>query len=355
MYRCIQLALNGKGFVAPNPMVGAVIIYNDKIIGEGFHCRYGEAHAEANAIASVTDQSLLKHSTLYVNLEPCSHYGKTPPCSELIISKGIPKVVVGCLDTSPKVAGKGIRMMQEAGINVQLGILENDCKCLNKRFFTYIQEKRPYIILKWAQSADGFLDKIREVGTAEKSVYLSDDFTQMMSHKLRAEESAIMVGTRTALLDNPALTTRLWAGKNPLRIVIDKELKIPPNFHLLDGTVSTLIYTNKITQNKENITYKRLDFCKDILPQIRDDLYERKIQSLIVEGGSILLNSFIESGLWDEAQIETSPVQLKSGILAPVLKILSLCHQIQSYERSTLQSARCVGIERRRTQCYQGY
>jgi len=323
MYRCVQLALNGKGFVAPNPMVGAVIVYNDKIIGEGFHCRYGESHAEVNAIASVADRSLLKHSTLYVNLEPCSHYGKTPPCAELIISKGIPKVVAGCLDPFPKVSGRGIQMMREAGIEVKVGVLEDVCKRLNKRFLTYVQEKRPYIILKWAQSADGFLDKNREIETKEKPVRLSDDFTQMMAHKIRAEESAIMVGTRTALLDNPSLTTRLWAGKNPLRVVIDKELKIPPDFHLLDDAVPTLIYTNKTTQDKENITYKTLDFSKNILPQIMDDLYERKIQSLIVEGGNILLNSFIESGLWDETKIETAPVQLKSGVPAPYFPLYS--------------------------------
>jgi len=317
MQRCIQLALNGKGFVAPNPMVGAVIVYNDKIIGEGFHRQYGEAHAEVNAIASVIDRSLLKHATLYVNLEPCSHHGKTPPCSELIISKGIPKVVVGCLDPFPEVSGRGIRMMREAGIEVEMGVLEDECRRLNKRFLTYIQQKRPYILLKWAQSADGFLDKNREIGTEEKPVRLSNDFTQMIVHKMRAEESAIIVGTRTALLDNPSLTTRLWTGKNPLRIVIDKELSISPQSHLLDGTVPALIYTSKVARNKENIVYKTLDFDRDILPQIMDDLYKRKIQSLIVEGGSILLNSFIQSGLWDEAHIETAPIQIKSGIPAP--------------------------------------
>ncbi|MDR0231893.1 MAG: bifunctional diaminohydroxyphosphoribosylaminopyrimidine deaminase/5-amino-6-(5-phosphoribosylamino)uracil reductase RibD [Dysgonamonadaceae bacterium] len=320
MQRCIQLALNGKGFVAPNPMVGAVIVYNDKIIGEGFHRQYGEAHAEVNAIASVADHSLLKHATLYVNLEPCSHHGKTPPCSELIISKGIPKVVVGCLDPFPEVSGRGIRMMQEAGIEVKVGVLENECRNLNKRFLTYIQQKRPYIILKWAQSADGFLDKNREIGTNEKPVRLSNDFTQMMVHRMRAEESAIIVGTRTALLDNPSLTTRFWSGKNPLRILIDKELNIPSNFHLLDGTVSTLIYTNEVAENKENIVYKTLDFEKDILPQIMNDLYERKIQSLIVEGGRVLLGSFIQLGLWDEACVETVSTLIKSGIPAPYLK-----------------------------------
>ena len=320
MYRCIQLALSGEGFVALNPMVGSVIVYNDKIIGEGFHRCYGEAHAEVNAIASVADHSLLKYSTMYVNLEPCSHYGKTPPCSELIIRKGIPKVVVGCLDPFPEVSGRGIRMMQEAGIEVEIGMLEDDCRQLNKRFLTYVQQKRPYIILKWAQSADGFLDKNREIGTEEKPVRLSDDFTQIMVHKMRAEESAILIGTRTALLDNPLLTTRLWSGKNPLRIVIDKELSISPDFHLLDNTVPTLVYTNKTVQDEKNIVYQTLDFSKDILPQIMDDLYERRIQSLIVEGGNILISSFIQSGLWDEANIETAKAPIKSGVPAPNLK-----------------------------------
>jgi len=210
--------------------------------------------------------------------------------------------------------------MREAGIEVKVGVLEDDCRQLNKRYLTYIQRKRPFVILKWAQSADGFLDKNREIGTEEKPVRLSDDFTQIMVHKMRAEESAILIGTRTALLDNPLLTTRLWNGKNPLRIVIDKELDILPSFHLLDGAVLTLIYTNKIVQDEENIIYKTLDFSKDILPQIMDDLYERRIQSLIVEGGSILISSFIQSDLWDEANIETAEVLIKSGVLAPNLK-----------------------------------
>lgn len=320
MHRCIQLALNGKGFVAPNPMVGAVIVHNDRIIGEGFHRQYGEAHAEVNAITSVKDHSLLKQATMYVNLEPCSHYGKTPPCSELIIKKGIPKVVVGCMDPFLEVSGRGIRMMQEAGIDVEIGVLENECKQLNNRFLTYIQQKRPYIILKWAQSADGFLDKNREIGTKEKPARLSDDFTQITVHKMRAEENAIIVGTRTALLDNPSLTTRLWNGKNPLRIAIDKNLDITTDFSLLDGSIPTLIYTNKNVLNKEYIIYKKLDFTGNILPQVMNDLYERKIQSLIVEGGNILLNSFIQSDLWDEANIETSSITLGSGVFAPYLK-----------------------------------
>ena len=320
MHRCIQLAQNGKGFVAPNPMVGAVVVHNDTIIGEGFHRQYGDAHAEVNAIDSVKDPSLLKQSTLYVNLEPCSHYGKTPPCSQLIIDKKIPKVVIGCVDPFSEVSGRGIRMLQNAGVDVKVNVLKEECEQLNIRFFTFVQKKRPYIILKWAQSADGFIDKKRNPGDGKKPACLSDDFTQIATHKMRAEESAILVGFNTALLDNPALTTRLWNGKNPLRIAIDKDLNIPENFNLLDGSTPTLIYTNKEKGSEKNIIYPKIEFDKDILPQITADLYKRNIQSLIVEGGSILLNNFIQSGLWDEARMETAFILLDSGVPAPELK-----------------------------------
>ena len=320
MYRCIQLAQNGKGFVEPNPMVGAVIVHNDIIIGEGFHRQYGEAHAEVNAIASVKDQSLLSQSTMYVSLEPCSHYGKTPPCSKLIIDKKIPKVVIGCIDPFSEVSGRGIRMLQEAGVEVKINILKEECERLNIRFFTFIQKKRPYIILKWAQSADGFIDKKRNLGNGEKPARLSNDFTQLSTHKMRAEHSAILVGLNTALLDNPTLTTRLWDGKNPLRIAIDKDLNIPENSNLLDGNTPTLIYTSKKKESEKNIIYQKIEFDKNILPQIMTDLYNRNVQSLIVEGGSILLNSFIQSGLWDEARVETASILLGSGVAVPYLK-----------------------------------
>ncbi|MCL2651097.1 MAG: bifunctional diaminohydroxyphosphoribosylaminopyrimidine deaminase/5-amino-6-(5-phosphoribosylamino)uracil reductase RibD [Candidatus Azobacteroides sp.] len=320
MHRCIQLAQNGKGFVAPNPMVGAVIVHNDIIIGEGFHRQYGEAHAEVNAVACVKDQSLLEQSTMYVNLEPCSHYGKTPPCTGLIIDKKIPEVVIGCIDPFPEVSGRGIRILQEAGVEVTINVLKEECERLNRRFFTFVQKKRPYIILKWAQSADGFIDKKRNFGDGEKPVRLSNDFTQLYTHKTRAEESAILVGFNTALLDNPALTTRSWNGKNPLRIVLDKDLNIPANFNLLDGNIPTLIYTRKKKEPEKNITYREIEFNKNILPQIMADLYNRNIQSLIVEGGSMLLNSFIQSNLWDEAKVETTSILLNSGVPAPYLK-----------------------------------
>lgn len=323
MYRCIQLAQNGKGFVAPNPMVGAVVVHNDTIIGEGFHRQYGDAHAEVNAINSVKDQSLLKQSTLYVNLEPCSHYGKTPPCAQLIIDKKIPKVIVGCIDPFPEVSGRGIRMLQDAGVEVTVNVLQEECERLNIRFFTFVQKRRPYIILKWAQSADGFIDKKRNPEDGKKAVRFSNDFTQIVTHKMRAEESAILIGLNTALLDNPTLTTRLWNGKNPLRIAIDKKSNIPDNFNLLDESTPTLIYSSE-----------EIEFDKDILPQITADLYNRNIQSLIVEGGSILLNSFIQAGLWDKAQIETSSVLLYSGIPAPKLKACLL--NVQKCKKSVI-------------------
>ncbi len=317
MARCIQLARNGKGFTSPNPMVGAVIVHDGRIIGEGYHRKYGESHAEVNAIHSVENQSLLKDSVMYVNLEPCSHYGNTPPCSELIISKQLSRVVIGHQDPYPEVSGHGIRMLKEAGIGVITGVLEEECRRLNKRFLTFFEKRRPYIILKWAQSSDGFLDKKRIFGTVEKPVRLSGDYTQIAVHKLRAQEDAILVGTRTALLDNPSLSTRFWNGKNPLRIAIDRDLSIPSDFHLCDGTIPTLIYTTKPGKNKENLRFQQLNFDEDILNRMMSDLFRRKVQSLIVEGGSILLNSFIQLGLWDEANIEVAQVCLYSGILAP--------------------------------------
>ena len=238
--RCIQLARNGLCNAAPNPMVGAVIVYQDRIIGEGYHARCGEGHAEVNAIRSVKDESLLKDSTIYVSLEPCSHYGKTPPCADLIIRKGIPRVVVGCTDPFPLVAGRGIRKLKEAGIDVKVGVLEEECKQLIKRFVTLNIKKRPFVTLKWAQSADGFIDVER---TSGKPVVLSTPITSMYVHKQRAEHQAILVGRRTALLDNPSLTVRNWYGKNPLRLVIDKDLSLPSDLHLFDGSVPTLVFT----------------------------------------------------------------------------------------------------------------
>ena len=312
--RCIQLAQNGLCTTAPNPMVGAVIVYNDRIIGEGYHIRSGEGHAEVNAIRSVKDESLLSKATIYVSLEPCSHYGKTPPCADLIISKRIPRVVIGCVDPFPLVAGRGIRKLQEAGISVTVGVLEQECKELIRRFTTYNLKKRPYITLKWSESADGFIDIIRQDG---KPVILSTPLTALHAHKLRAENQAILVGRKTALLDNPSLSTRHWYGRHPLRLVIDKDLSLPSGLHLFDGSLPTVVFTSRQKESSNNLEYRQLDFTQDILPQIMQVLYEKKIQTLLVEGGSQLLQSFLSSGLWDEAYVEHSRTVLKEGVAAP--------------------------------------
>lgn len=313
--RCIQLAKNGLCNAAPNPMVGAVIVHNDTIIGEGYHIRCGEAHAEVNAVRSVKDESLLKESTIYVSLEPCSHHGKTPPCADLIINKGIPRVVVGCQDPFSLVAGRGIAKLREAGIEVKVGVLEEECRQLIRRFVTFNTLRRPFITLKWAESADGFIDLHRTEG---HPYIFSSPLSSMLVHKRRAEHSAILVGRRTALLDNPSLTTRNWFGKNPVRMVIDKDLTLPKHLALFDGSVRTLVFTQREdTSNRPNVEHIRLDFKIDILPQIMEVLYKEKLQSLMVEGGSILLQSFIDAGCWDEAYIEQSDAHLKDGVKAP--------------------------------------
>ena len=317
--RCIRLAKNGLCNAAPNPMVGAVIVHDDRIIGEGYHARCGEAHAEVNAIRSVKDESLLKSSTIYVSLEPCSHFGKTPPCADLIINKGIPRVVVGCIDPFSQVAGRGIRKLREAGIEVTVGVLEEECRALIRRFITFNTEQRPFITLKWAESADGFIDLRRTDG---HPVVFSSPLTSMLVHKRRAEHSAILVGRRTALLDNPSLNVRHWYGKNPVRMVIDKDLTLPESLSLFDGSVPTLVFTRREKVSlRPNVEYVRLDFDRDILPQIMEVCYERKFQSLLVEGGSMLLQSFIDAGCWDEAYIEASPLRLKDGVKAPELPV----------------------------------
>lgn len=318
MRRCIELAGNGLCNVAPNPMVGAVIVCDGRIIGEGYHIRCGEAHAEVNAIRSVKDESLLKRSTIYVSLEPCSHYGKTPPCADLIIEKQIPRIVIGCQDPFSEVAGRGIRKLRDAGREVVVGVLEEECKQLIRRFITFNTLHRPYITLKWAESADGFIDKERTDG---KPVILSSPLTSMLVHKKRAENDAIMVGRRTAMLDNPSLTVRNWYGRNPIRIVVDRTLSLSPDLQLFDGSVPTLVFTEKgqpeKKEEKKNLTYIPIDFSHHPLPQMMQELFQRKVQSLLVEGGSQLLQSFIDNDLWDEAFIEKSPVRLHSGVKAP--------------------------------------
>ncbi|MDH6306085.1 diaminohydroxyphosphoribosylaminopyrimidine deaminase/5-amino-6-(5-phosphoribosylamino)uracil reductase [Parabacteroides sp. PF5-5] len=320
MLRCLELARHGEGKVSPNPLVGSVIVHQGKIIGEGFHRKYGEAHAEVNAIASVRDERLLKNATLYVNLEPCSHYGKTPPCSELIIRKQIPRVVVGCLDPNPVVSGNGIRMLQEAGTEVVTGVMQEASYEANKVFMTSMHLKRPYIYLKWAQSSDGFIDRMRK-DASERPVTLSSPEMLQRIHKKRAETDAIMVGTRTALLDNPSLNVRYWSGKSPVRIALDRELSIPAYYHLLNGDIPTLLYSGKEKENNKNVEYVNIDYSADVLKQVLADLHRRRLNSLLVEGGAYLLNHFLQAGLWDEVQIETAAIALGEGVKAPAFKL----------------------------------
>ena len=314
MRRCIELAKNGLCNVAPNPMVGAVIVCDGRIIGEGYHVRCGEAHAEVNAIRSVKDESLLKRSTIYVSLEPCSHYGKTPPCADLIIEKQIPRIVIGCRDPFSKVAGRGIQKLQNAGREVIVGVLEEECLHLIRRFITFNTLRRPFITLKWAESADRFIDIERIDGNP---VLLSSPLTSMLVHKKRAENTAIMVGRRTALLDNPSLTVRNWYGRNPIRIVLDCNLSLPNDLQIFNGEVPTLVFTEKEHPEEKSVSYITIDFAHNPLNQIMEELYQRNIQSLLVEGGSQLLQSFIDNELWDEAYIEKCPKRLYSGVKAP--------------------------------------
>ena len=319
MKHCLDLAAKGFGNVAPNPMVGCVIVVDGNIIGEGYHQQYGEAHAEVNAINSVEDKQLLKRATLYVNLEPCSHYGKTPPCADLIIENKIPNVVIGSVDSNSLVSGKGIEKLQKAGINVITDILADECKKLNIRFFTFHEQKRPYIILKWAQTKNGFIDNKRTEDSTEKALQISNSESKKLLHKWRSEEQAIMVGTNTALLDNPHLTVREVEGNNPLRITIDKWLRIPKTNNLFDKSTPTLVFTSVDAPSETNLTYIKINFELPLVPQITEELFKKNIQSLIIEGGEKLLNTFIESNCWDEARVFVSDTIIKQGVNAPVL------------------------------------
>ncbi len=329
MFRCLQLARLGAGFTAPNPMVGAVVVYQDKIIGEGYHHRYGDTHAEPNAIKSVKDQSLLKDSTLYVNLEPCSHFGKTPPCANLIIQKGIPRVVIGTSDPNPKVSGRGIALLKEAGIEVVTDVLAEACTKLNKRFFIWQNEQRPYVLLKWAQTADGFVDKIRTSNT-ETPLQISNEITQMLTHKTRSKNQAIMVSTNTAFLDNPRLTVRHWSGRDPVRIVLDRTGRVPATHHLFDDSCQTLVFTESEKVSTSKTEYIQINFNEDVLNQILKAIAERNIHSVLVEGGPALLNSFIGAGLWDQAQVEVSDFNCGEGVKAPKLNMIA--SNIKTYE-----------------------
>ena len=318
MWRCIDLAMNGLGNVAPNPMVGCVIVHKELIVGEGFHAVFGGPHAEVAAINAVRNNEILKDSTLYVSLEPCCHYGKTPPCSEKIIQSGIKKVVVGIRDPFAQVQGMGISRLKEAGVEVVEGLLEKDCAALNKRFFTFHQKKRPYIILKWAQSLDGFIDKKRD--TDEPHInWITDEKSRLLVHRWRSEEQAILTGKNTVLADNPQLTVREWYGKNPLRLVIDRQLAISATAKILDNTAHTVVFNSIKEEVTGNIEFKKLDFSKNIIPEMLACLYEKNIQSLIIEGGRVALQSFIDEGCWDEARVFSGNCFFFEGIRAPVI------------------------------------
>ncbi len=315
--RCLALAAKGLGSTAPNPMVGCIIVYGDRIIGEGYHAIFGGPHAEVRAVKNVSDHSLLRKSTLYVNLEPCSHWGKTPPCTKLIIEKEIPAVIVGTVDPNPVVCGNGIQALKREGINVITDILKEDCIHLNRRFFTFFIKKRPYIILKWAQTKDGFIDVEREEKETGKINWITNDACRRLVHKWRTEEQAILVGSGTVIKDNPRLTVRNWQGKNPLRMVIDREGRVSGNLHILDGSAETIVFTNVPSGNSPGLNYKLLDKEKDVMKDILDFLYSINIQSVIVEGGRILLNEFIKQNLWDEARIFTGNKTFGKGVRAP--------------------------------------
>lgn len=313
MNRAFELAQLGLGSVSPNPMVGCVIVHDNRIIGEGWHKKYGGPHAEVNAINNVQDKSLLHESTAYVTLEPCTHHGKTPPCVNLLIEHQLKQVIIANQDPNPLVNGGGIKRLKSAAISVETDLLAKNGREINKRFFTSIERKRPYIILKWAQTADGFIARENF-----DSKWISNKYSRKLVHKWRAEEDAILVGTNTAKYDNPSLNVRGWKGKDPLRLVIDKQLKLSPELNLYDSSIPTICYNSLKDQESENLVFKKindLNFIGDIL----NDLHKRKIQSLIVEGGSALLNSFIEKGLWDEARVFTSKKTFESGIESPTL------------------------------------
>ena len=317
MQRCLDLAIKGRTKVKPNPMVGCVIVYKGKIIGESYHKEYGKAHAEVNAINSVRDKNLLKESTLYVNLEPCAHHGKTPPCSDLIVAKKLKRVVVGCKDSFAKVAGKGIEKMQKAGIEVTVGVLEKESLELNKAFFTFHSKKRPYIILKWAQTLDSYIDVIRKPTDPIGVNWITHTNLRMIVHKWRSEESAIMVGAGTAINDNPKLDTRELFGKNPLRILISEFDKINFSSHLLDNSIPTIVFTNKKLDNKSNTQFVNIDLNIKPIKQVLNYLYNIEIQSIIIEGGQHLLQSFIDEKIWDEARVLIGDKTFGEGLSAP--------------------------------------
>jgi len=308
---CIDLARKGFPKAMPNPLVGCVIVHNDKIIGQGYHQQYGENHAEVNAIHSVDDKSLLAHSTLFVTLEPCSHFGKTPPCANLIVESKIPRVVIGSLDTFSEVNGQGIERLKSAGIQVRTSVLEDDCRAINKRFFTFHEKKRPYIILKWAKSSDGYIAPLNQT----QAFWMTSKASKTLVHQWRSEESAILVGKTTVIKDNPLLTCREVKGKNPIRLVIDRTLTLDHNYSIFNRNASTLV----LNESLDNETHIKLDFHA-FIPSLMEALHKRGIQSLIVEGGAQTLNTFINANCWDEARIFTSQKKLGNGLQSPVIE-----------------------------------
>ncbi len=327
MQRCLQLAKNGLGTTRPNPMVGCVIVYKEHIIAEGYTSAYGGHHAEVNAINSVADKTQLKNATLYVSLEPCAHFGKTPPCANLIVKHQIPNVVIGCLDDNELVAGKGVAILKEAGCNVTVGVLEQACKAVNIRFFTFQNKKRPYIILKWAETIDGYIAPLQKDET--KPVWITNAQSRQLVHQWRSEEQAILVGTKTVIDDDPTLNVRNWKGTNPLRIVLDKSRRIPKKAKVLDKSIPTIVLTDNNEQlvEQKNLIFETIDFSNHLAQQIIDVLFTYHIQSIIIEGGAKTLQTFIDANLWDEARIFTGNRPFKNGIKAPKLKA---CHLLKT-------------------------
>ena len=316
----MQIANNGIGTTRPNPSVGAVIVYQNKIIGEGFTSPHGENHAEVNAINAVENKSLLKEATIFVTLEPCSHFGKTPPCADLIVKHQLKQVVIGCLDSNSLVAGKGVSHLENAGINVIVGVLEKECRMHHKRFFKVQENKRPYIILKWAETKDGFVAPISK--NENKPIFISNTYSQQLVHKLRSAEHAILVGTKTVLADNPKLNIRSWSGENPVRVVLDNTLRIPKNSNILDGSVKTIVITaakDKNIVSSKNLIFEEIDFSKNIAKQVCEVLSKYQIQSLIVEGGTQTLQTFIDEKLWDEAMVFVGNTSFVKGVKSPII------------------------------------
>jgi len=345
MYRCLELAKQGISYVAPNPMVGAVLVYNGKIIGEGFHQKYGGPHAEVNCINSVREQDKdkISGSVLYVSLEPCSHFGKTPPCTDLIITNKILEVIIGCRNPFKEVDGKGIEKLKATGVKVIYGILEKECQQLNKRFFTFHTKHRPYIILKWAETGDGFISTSPQPSPKERAfedsantrLLISNEQTNRLVHKWRSEEASILVGTNTALLDDPELTTRNWNGPSPIRLVVDMDLKLPSTLKTFNDKQRTIIFNTLKHEEQDNLVYYQVTEDVSLVHQIVNALYQLSIQSVIVEGGARLLQSFIDEEMWDEARIiKNEELIINNGLAAPELEIKNADEEIKILDDS---------------------